>query len=92
MSAKKLIALCACPMGLAHTCMAAEAIEVAARARGYDVKIETQGADGIQNELTAEDIAEQIFHVATLPAHININRLEMVPVRQAWGPFAIDRD
>lgn len=42
--------------------------------------------------LTAEDIAEQIFHVATLPAHININRLEMVPVRQAWGPFAIDRD
>ena len=47
MSAKKLIALCACPMGLAHTFMAAEAIEVAARARGYDVKIETQGADGI---------------------------------------------
>ncbi|MBD8474467.1 SDR family NAD(P)-dependent oxidoreductase [Pseudomonas sp. CFBP 8770] len=42
--------------------------------------------------LTADDIAEQIFHVATLPAHININRLEMVPVRQAWGPFAIDRD
>ena len=42
--------------------------------------------------LTAEDVAEQIFHVATLPAHININRLEMVPVRQAWGPFAIDRD
>lgn len=58
MSAKKLIALCACPMGLAHTFMAAEAIEVAARERGYDVKVETQGADGIQNELTAADIAE----------------------------------
>lgn len=42
--------------------------------------------------LTADDVAEQIFHVAMLPAHININRLEMVPVRQAWGPFAIDRD
>lgn len=58
MSAKKLIALCACPMGLAHTFMAAEAIEVEARKRGYEVKVETQGADGIQNELTPADIAE----------------------------------
>ena len=51
---KKLIALCACPMGLAHTFMAAQALEEA----GYEVKIETQGADGIQNRLTAQDIAE----------------------------------
>jgi sulfoacetaldehyde reductase len=42
--------------------------------------------------LQAEDIAEQIFHVATLPHHININRLEIMPVRQAWSPFNIDRD
>src|SRR5690606_11355291 len=42
--------------------------------------------------LTAEDIAEQIFYVATLPAHININRLEVMPSRQAWSPFAVDRD
>lgn len=42
--------------------------------------------------LTAEDIAEQIFYVATLPEHININRLEIMPSRQAWSPFAIDRD
>ncbi|MFC0666832.1 SDR family NAD(P)-dependent oxidoreductase [Azotobacter chroococcum] len=42
--------------------------------------------------LVAEDIAEQIFHVATLPAHININRLEIMPVRQAWSAFAVDRD
>ena len=42
--------------------------------------------------LSAEDIAEQIFYVATLPAHININRLEIMPSRQAWGPFAVDRD
>lgn len=55
---KKLIALCACPMGLAHTFMAAQALEDAAKAAGYDVKIETQGADGIQNRLTAQDIAE----------------------------------
>lgn len=42
--------------------------------------------------LSAEDIAEQIFYVATLPPHININRLEIMPTRQAWNPFAVDRD
>ncbi|WP_148254970.1 SDR family NAD(P)-dependent oxidoreductase [Aidingimonas lacisalsi] len=42
--------------------------------------------------LQAEDVAEQIFHVATLPAHININRLELMPTRQAWSKFAVDRD
>jgi len=42
--------------------------------------------------LTAEDIANQIFYVADLPAHININRLEIMPVRQAWSFFAVDRD
>lgn len=42
--------------------------------------------------LEAEDIAEQIFHIATLPAHMNINRVEIMPTRQAWSPFAIDRD
>ena len=40
---KKLIALCACPMGLAHTFMAAQALEEAAVEAGYEVKIETQG-------------------------------------------------
>ncbi len=42
--------------------------------------------------LQAEDIAEQIFYVATLPDHININRLEVMPTRQSWSPFTIDRD
>ncbi|MEH0740448.1 SDR family NAD(P)-dependent oxidoreductase [Vibrio cholerae] len=42
--------------------------------------------------LTAQDIAEQMFYVATLPDHININRLEVMPTRQAWSPFAVDRD
>lgn len=47
-----------------------------------------RGAD----PMTAEDIAEQIFYVASLPDHININRLEVMPTRQAWMPFAVDRD
>jgi NADP-dependent 3-hydroxy acid dehydrogenase YdfG len=41
--------------------------------------------------LTATDIAEIIYWVTSLPPHVNINRLEVMPVCQAWGPFAIDR-
>ena len=41
--------------------------------------------------LTADDIAETVYWVTSLPAHININALEMMPVCQAWSPFAIDR-
>lgn len=74
---KKLIALCACPMGLAHTFMAAEAIKKTALEMDYEVKIETQGADGIQNELTAADIeqADIIIHaIAVTP--LGIERFE----------------
>ena len=42
--------------------------------------------------LSAEDIAEQIYYIATLPAHMNINRIEIMPTRQTWSAFAIDRD
>lgn len=42
--------------------------------------------------LSAQDIAEQMLYIATLPDHMNINRVEVMPVRQAWQPFAIDRD
>ncbi|MBW2465897.1 MAG: SDR family oxidoreductase [Deltaproteobacteria bacterium] len=41
--------------------------------------------------LTAEDIAETVYWVTSLPPHININRLEVMPVCQAWAPFSIHR-
>lgn len=41
--------------------------------------------------LTSEDIAEAVFWAASLPAHVNINRIEMMPVCQASAPFAIHR-
>ncbi len=43
------------------------------------------------NPMTAEDIAEQIFYVATLPPHLNINRLEIMPVTQSFGGFQVRR-
>lgn len=44
--AKKLIALCACPMGLAHTFMAAQALEDAATEAGYEVKLKPRARTG----------------------------------------------
>lgn len=44
------------------------------------------------NPMTAEDIAEQIYYVATLPPHLNINRLEIMPVAQSFGGFQVRRD
>jgi 3-hydroxy acid dehydrogenase/malonic semialdehyde reductase len=41
--------------------------------------------------VTAQDIAEVIFWVSTLPEHVNVNRIEIMPVCQAFGPFAFDR-
>jgi NADP-dependent 3-hydroxy acid dehydrogenase YdfG len=41
--------------------------------------------------LTAEDVAETVFWAATLPEHVNINSLEVMPTKQSWSPFAIER-
>jgi NADP-dependent 3-hydroxy acid dehydrogenase YdfG len=41
--------------------------------------------------MTAEDIAETIFWSCTLPRHLNINRMQMMPITQAFSPFAIQR-
>ncbi|KAF1304456.1 PTS fructose transporter subunit IIB [Candidatus Enterococcus willemsii] len=52
----KVVAITACPTGIAHTYMAQEAIEKECKKRGYDVKVETQGSMGIENELEQEEI------------------------------------
>ncbi|MGL4588880.1 MAG: PTS fructose transporter subunit IIABC [Mycoplasmatales bacterium] len=67
---KNIVAVCACPMGLAHTFMAAEVIENYAKKNGHNYKIETQGADGVQNYLSDIDIsgADVIIHaIAVTP-------------------------
>ncbi|MCW1246076.1 PTS fructose-like transporter subunit IIB [Pseudomonas sp. SAICEU22] len=56
--APRLVAITACPTGVAHTFMAAEALQQAAARLGYDLKIETQGSVGARNPLSPEAIAE----------------------------------
>ena len=46
-----------------------------------------KGAD----PMTAEDVAETLFWIATLPPHMNINRIELMPVSQSFSPFQVDR-
>jgi len=52
----RIVAVTACANGIAQTYMAAEQLEQAARRLGHAIKVETQGAVGVENELTAGDI------------------------------------
>ena len=54
----KVVGVAACITGVAHTYMAQEAIEQECKKRGYEVKVETQGGMGIENELTEDEIAD----------------------------------
>lgn len=53
----RLLAVTACPMGVAHTYLAAEALRKAAQERGVTIKVETNGAVGVNDELESEEIA-----------------------------------
>ncbi|MGW1200586.1 fructose-specific PTS transporter subunit EIIC [Streptomyces sp. NPDC002536] len=54
----KLLAVTACPTGIAHTYMAAEKLVQAAQALGHDIKVETQGSIGAENVLTDNDVSQ----------------------------------
>ncbi|CAM4119113.1 PTS fructose transporter subunit IIABC [Lederbergia lenta] len=54
----KILAVTACPVGIAHTYMAAENLQKAGEKLGVDIKVETQGSTGVENALTDQDIQE----------------------------------
>ena len=54
----KIVAITACPTGIAHTYMAAARLEKVAKNFGHEIKVETQGAMGIENKLTETDIRQ----------------------------------
>ena len=64
-----IVGITACPTGIAHTYMAAERLEKAAKKMGFHMKVETQGAMGIENELTEDDIreAEAVIFAVGIP-------------------------
>jgi len=70
----RIVAVTACPTGVAHTYMAAEQLEQTARALGHSIKVETQGAMGIENELSQAEI--DAADVAILAADIALEQVE----------------
>jgi fructose-specific phosphotransferase system IIB component len=70
----KIVAVTACPTGIAHTYMAAEQLEKTARGLGHQIRVETQGAMGIENELSAADIREA--DVAIFAVDIEVEKRE----------------
>jgi len=44
------------------------------------------------NPLSADDIAETVFWICSMPDHVNVNQIELMPIAQAWAPFSVYRD
>lgn len=72
----KLLAVTSCPTGIAHTYMAAEALEKAAKAADCQIKIETRGSAGAKNVLTAEEIAAADCIIVAADAKVPMDRLD----------------
>ncbi|RKY25128.1 MAG: PTS fructose transporter subunit IIB [Planctomycetota bacterium] len=76
----KFVAVTACPTGIAHTYMAAENLEKTAKVLGHVIKVETQGAMGIENEITPADIeGADAFILASDIAIEQIERFSGLP-------------
>jgi PTS system fructose-specific IIB component len=82
-SLMKIVGVAACITGVAHTYMAQEAIEQECKKRGYDVKVETQGGMGIENELSEDEIAEA--DVVILAIAIGIEGVERFEEKEDAG-------
>lgn len=73
---KKILAVTGCPTGIAHTFMAAEAIEKSAKKHGCFVKVETRGSGGAKNVLTAEEIAEADCIIVAADTNVPMGRFD----------------
>lgn len=76
----EVLAVTACPTGIAHTYMAAEALEKKAKEMGVSIKVETQGSVGVKNELTQEDIEHAKGVIIAADKNISLNRFNGLPL------------
>lgn len=75
-AAQHIVAITACPTGVAHTFMAAEALEEEAKRQGYSIKVETRGSVGAKNQLTAEDISAADLVIIAADIEVDLSRFE----------------
>ena len=69
-----VLAVTACPTGVAHTYMSAEALELEAKKRGWKIKVETRGSVGVGNEITAEDIDQADLVIVAADIEVNVDK------------------
>lgn len=73
---KFVVAVTACPTGIAHTYMAEDALKKKAKEMGVEIKVETNGSEGIKNRLTAEDIARADGVIIAADKKVEMNRFD----------------
>lgn len=71
---KKIVAITACPTGVAHTFMAAEALEEEGKRQGHIIKVETRGSVGAKNQLTDQEIAEADLVIIAADIEVALDR------------------
>ncbi|MGR5243466.1 PTS fructose transporter subunit IIBC [Vibrio sp. PNB23_22_6] len=71
---KKIVAITACPTGVAHTFMAAEALEEEGKRRGHQIKVETRGSVGAKNQLTDQEIADADLVIIAADIEVPLDR------------------
>lgn len=76
----KIVAVMACPTGIAHTVMAAEALEKTAKVMGHTLRAEMQGSAGAKNVLAAQEIRDADVVIIATDIHINMDRFGGKPV------------
>ncbi len=69
-----VLAVTACPTGVAHTYMSAEALEAEAKKRGWQIKVETRGSVGVGNEISADEIAKADLVIVAADIEVNVDK------------------
>ncbi|QAV33197.1 PTS system D-fructose-specific IIB component (F1P-forming), Frc family /PTS system D-fructose-specific IIC component (F1P-forming), Frc family [Fervidobacterium changbaicum] len=85
----KIVAVTSCPTGIAHTYMAAEALQLAAKELGVEIKVETRGSVGAENEITAEDLKQAHAVILACDTKIDEERFQGLPIVRASVKDAI---
>lgn len=75
-ASKKIVAITACPTGVAHTFMAAEALEEEGKRRGHQIKVETRGSVGAKNQLTDQEIADADLVIIAADIEVPLDRFD----------------
>lgn len=75
-----IVAVTACPTGIAHTYMAEDSLKNQAKDMGIDIKVETNGSEGVKHRLTSEDIARADGVVIAADTNVEMNRFDGKPL------------